>query len=475
MNAHTTVPNLYEVEIEQALIGAVMHENKLYWRTSEIVADADFYDPMHQKVWASICEAMAQDRPADVRMLAVKLRPYAEDLKDKEKFDLFEYLRGLSLAAPSHPNVVEMAKSIADLARRRRIVTEASCAIDAAYYDRETLPDQIADKAGEALFDAAHRHEAGNGPEPLIDVMRRAVQMAEDARRNPDRAGVTTGLPSVDARLSKLFPARLYILAADSSMGKSALAAQICRSASESTVALFFAKEMDSEEVGMRFLAQDAGVAANRLMEGRASSAEIERAAAAIAEYDRGKFLIDGSSSLTVAQMRGRAQAVRRREGRLDLIVIDNLRQVRAADPRSPQVQQLDQITRDCKAMAKDMGAAVLLIAPLNRELWKRDSPRPLISDIYGSSAIEYNADDIWFLFREEFYLERNEPDHSKAEAHTSWLTKLEASKGLAEVFNAKRRGGPLGSVKLKFDGPLTLFSEIETEQQHFDAQGLLV
>lgn len=462
MNAHTTVPALYEVEIEQDLIGAVMCSSRSYWPASEVLTPDDFYDPMHRRLWALIGERVEADLPVDPRMLAPVLRPVAEELHATDNFDLMEYLRGMAMVGSS-VNVRAVARTIADLGRRRRIVAEASAAIDAAYYDRETAPDQIADKAGEALYLASHHEQAGNGPEPIGDVVRRAVQQAEDARRNPDRARITTGLPSVDARLGGFFPGHLYILAAPPSMGKSALAAQMCLSSSRAGyVALLFAKEMDSEEVAMRFLAQDAGVAANRLSEGRATDAEIQRAAEASRLYDEGKFLIDGSPSLTVAQMRARAQAIRRREGKVDVVVIDNLRQVRAADPRAPEPQRLDQITCDCKAMAKDLGCAIILVAPLNRELWKRENPRPLISDIYGSSAIEYNADHIWFLFREEFYLERNKPDGSDAKKLTEWTAKYAAAEGLAEVFSAKRRGGPLGSAKLKFDGPLTRFSEIE-------------
>lgn len=472
MNAHTSVPALYEVEIEQDLIGAVMSSSRSYWPAAEVVTVEDFYDPLHRRLWALIGERVEADQPVDPRMMASVLRPVAEELA-AEKFDLPEYLRGMALGRSS-ANVKALARTIADLGRRRRIVEEASAAIDAAYFDRETAPDKIADQAGEALYQASHRHEAGNGPEPIADVVRRAVQQAEDARRNPHRARITTGLPSVDARLGGLFPGHLYILAAPPSMGKSALAAQMCLAASKAAfTTLLFAKEMDSEEVAMRFLARDVGVAANRLSEGRATDAEIQRAAEASRLYDEGKFLIDGSPSLTVAQMRARGQAVRRREGSLDLVVIDNLRQVRAVDPRAPEPQRLDQITCDCKAMAKELGCALILVAPLNRELWKRENPRPLISDIYGSSAIEYNADHIWFLFREEFYLERNKPDGSDAKKLTEWTAKSDAAAGLAEVFNAKRRGGPLSSAKLKFDGPLTLFSEIEQEQP--DAQGLLV
>lgn len=466
MNAHTTVPNLYEIEMEQALIGAVLAANRQYWPAAEIVSASDFYDALHQKIWQVIGEQIENDRPADPRFIIARLRPDLEQITSDQKFDAVEYLRTMAVAGSVDSNVKATAHTIADLARRRKIVEEASAAIDAAYFDRETSSSVIVDNAVEAIYDAANKDQRGPGPEPLIDVVRRAAQAAEEARLNPNQAKITTGIESVDAKLGGFFPRDLHILAAASSMGKSGLIGQMALSASRAGyVVLVFTIEMASEEVATRFLAVDAGIPANRITEGKTSAADTARIAEATTAYADGQFLLDGSSNLSMAQIRARAQAVRRKYGQVDLIMIDHLRLVRAADMRAPEHERLDQVTKDAKALAKDMNAAVLLIAPVNRELWKRESPRPLISDIYGASAIEYNADHIWFLHREEFYLDRNQPDTSNAEAHTKWLTKLEAAKGKAEVFGAKRRGGPLGSAHLIFDAPLVRFLEPGTAQ----------
>jgi replicative DNA helicase len=461
MNAHVTTPNLYEIELEQALLGAVLLTNRLYWKAEAHLTAADFYEGLHGKLWACVSDLIANDRPADAHLVTAAMRPHFEQIKAEQDFDPAEYLWKLIGAATPDANVDALARTIADLARRRCIVAEASAAIDAAYHDRETPTDRIADQAAEAIYEASRHDGLGRGPEPLIDVIRRAAQAAEESRLNPGRARITTGIPSIDNKLGGFFPRDLHVLGAASSMGKSGLVGQMSLNAAwAGYVVLVFSIEMASEEFATRYLAMDSGVPANRIAEGRTSANETAMIAEATTAYSEGRFFLDGSSNLSMAQIRGRAQATRRRHGQVDLIVIDHLRLVRAADPRQPEHERLDQLTKDAKAIAKDFAAAVLVIAPVNRELWKRENHRPIISDLYGASAIEYNADHVWFLHREEFYLERNEPAGGDGEVHAKWLARLEASKGKAEVFGAKRRGGPLGAAHLMFDAPLVRFYE---------------
>lgn len=464
--ARNTVPDLFEIEVEQRLIGSVIQKPSLYWSVQEIVKPGDFYQSLHIGIWLTLGQQIENDRPCDVGSLSARMKPALAKITSDENFDAQAYLQQVAFMGAGSSDIRGWARIVSDLARRRRVVQAASVAIDAAYFDRETAPDQIADLAGESIYEAAHRNEAGQGVEPLLDVIRRAATAAEDARRNPNKARLALGLPSLDRALGGLFPRDLTVLAAASSMGKSGLIGQIALAASRAGhVPLVFSIEMASEEFATRFLAQDAGIPANKIAEGRTSSADTTRIAEATQGYSEGQFFIDGTSNLTMAQMRARAQAVRRRHGRLDVVVADHLRLIRASDPRAPEHERLDQITRDAKALAKDLETAVLLIAPVNRELWKRDSHRPIISDIYGASAIEYNADHIWFLHREEFYLERTAPDQGNTKAYGEWSEKLERARGRAEVFGAKRRGGPLGSAMLKFNAPLVRFEEIEDEQ----------
>jgi replicative DNA helicase len=463
------VPELFSIEAEQSLIGAVLSDNAAYWRVSEKITNDDFYDPLHGRIWAKIGDLIAKD----VRANAVTLT--ATMASDKGLLEIgADYVRNLISATPTLAPLQDDVRTITDLARRRRIVEASTDAIDRAYYDREAQPEAIADQLGEFVYSAAHKHEIGQGPEPLIDVVRRAADGAERARLNPERARISTGLPCVDDALGGLFPRELHVLGAASSMGKSGLLAQFALSAAfAGYVVLAFSIEMASEELATRYLAIDAKVSANRITEGKTTAHDIEHMAEATLRYTDLPFDLDGSSRLSMAQIRARAQGVRRRRGRIDLIVIDHMRLVRPADPRAPQHEQLDQVTQDAKALAKDLDAAALLVSPMNRELWKRQSHRPIMSDLYGASAIEYNADHIWLLHREEYFLQRESISESDQKSHTEWLTKLEVQRNKAELIGAKRRGGPLSSAMLKFDAPFVRFIDPNHDQP--DAQGMIL
>lgn len=451
------VPELYSIEAEQAVLGAVIGSPSEFWKASELVGPDEFYDPLHARIWKAIAAIMERDGALSTPTL------YAALGADEGLASVggAEYLQGLTYSAPATSRAKAHCAVIADFARRRRIVEAASDAIDKAYFDREASADSIADQGGEALYEAGHSLEIGKGPEPIGDVVRRAATMAETARRNPEKARVSTGMASVDRALGGLFPRDLTVLAAAPNIGKSGLSAQIAMCAARAGyVTLFQSKEMSSEELAMRFLACESGVPSNRIAEGRISQSESEKIAEAAFMFDDLPFRLDGSSYLTVAQIRARAQATKRKLGSLALVVIDHLRFIKPADRRASEPEQLQQITRDLKAMAKDLDTALLLVAHLNRDFWKRQSHRPIVSDLYGSSAIEQNADHIWFLHREEFYLERDEPPVTDQKAHDEWDRKSLAAKGEAELFGAKRRGGPLGTAKLKFDAPFVRFTD---------------
>jgi replicative DNA helicase len=470
MNAKPSikVPELFSVEAEQELIGAVLCDNTRFWRVSDQISPEDFYDPLHQRIWGTIADMLAKNRLASASTVMAAMTG-DEGLIDVGPY----YLANLSNAASVIGIVKDYARVIVDFARRRKIVMAASNAIDLAYYESRVKPEDIADQAGESIYDAAHRDAPGRGPEAMIDVVRRAAEMAEASRQNPHKAKLSFGLSSVDKALGGLFPRDLHVLAAAPNIGKSGLSAQIGLSAAlGGYTTLIFSKEMAAEEFATRYLAAETRIPSNRLAEGRISEVESQAIADATQAFCELPLLIDGASNLTVAQIRARCQATRRRRNALSLVIIDHLRFIAPADRRSDERDQIQQITRDLKSLAKDMELAVLLVAHLNRDFWKRQSHRPIVSDLYGSSAIEQNADHIWFLHREEYYLEREQPPEHDIKAHTEWLARVERAKGMAEIFGAKRRGGPLGSAQLRFDAPFVRFTEIEqsstTEEMWF-------
>jgi replicative DNA helicase len=450
----------YDVEVEQALLGSILIDNQIFWRIADKFAPPDFYDPLHQR----IAEAMVRHLNRGETVTPFTLHADMKADPGLNEVGGINFLANLAFAAPAGPLNVESYVRIGhELALRRKLIqigedllNEASTAPD------DISAESIAAKASEALYDAVHALDTGDGPEPLVDVALRFVQAAEEARRDPDKAKITTGIDSVDTELGGLFPGRLTVIGAPPSAGKSGLVAQMAKSGAKANhPGIIFSIEMRSEEIAGRYVAADVGVPVNRIEEGRTTDRTIEEMALVARDYADIPLRIDSESNPTVAQLRSKILAMSRRHGRIAFVVVDHLRLIQPTDLRAPEHERLDQITRDLKALAKDFNIAVLLVSTLNREFYKRASKRPLMSDLYGASAIEYHADFVWFLHREEYWLEREQPPETDAKAHGDWERKLTASRGKAELFAAKRRSGPLGTVMLKFDAPFVRFAEL--------------
>lgn len=468
-------PLPFDIEAEQALLGTLIRDPRKYWQVADrnMLAADHFYDALHQRLFAAIATLI----PRDETISTVSLNSAMRGDKGLEEVGGIEYLEGLAFSSPAGLNVKATAKIIRDIATRRTLLKLGEDMADACMGEgAEIDPDTLADRFGEQIYDATHREEAGKGPQDIYQVALRAAELADAARRNPDKAKISTGIRCVDTALGGIFPKDLTVLGAAPNLGKSGLVAQIALSAASAGHAtMFFSLEMAAEELGMRFIAKEVGVPSNRLTEGRTSEADVTRAfevAPAMAELP---LRIDDTSYLTTAQMRARCQAMRRRQGGLGLVIIDHLRFIRSEDRRADFTEQMQQITRDLKALAKEMEVGVLLVAHLNREFWKRNDHRPILSDLYGASAIEQNADHIWFLHREEYFLERSVPPETDQKAFGQWQEACERARGWAELFGAKRRGGPLGSAKLKFDAPFVRFSDPDDGQPTISAQEMML
>jgi replicative DNA helicase len=447
----------YDVDIEQALLGAILGDNALFWRVESLCSSHHFYDPLHQRMWAAIAFLCNSQRIATPLTVKAAL---ADDEGLKTIGEL--YLINLVRSAPSLPNVRDYAKILRELAVRREMIRISEDLLNAAMTrDLDIKPEEIADEACEALYEAAHAGDQGDGPQDIGDLMLEAAKAGERARNNPDATYISTGIPCVDKALGGLFPCDLTVLGAAPNMGKSGLVAQIGEGAARAGKrTLIFSLEMRPLAMTTRYAAVEAGASSDKILLGRTTDAQMDKLAAAPAKFAGLPLHIDGSRNLSVAQMRARVQALRRRTGKVALVVIDHLRFIRALDPRANEPDQIQQITRDLTTLGQELEVAVLLVAHLNREYNRRQNHRPIISDLYGSSAIEQNADHIWFLHREQYYLEREEPDNSDKKAYDAWSSALEKAKGGAELFNVKRRMGGLGNAKLLFKAPFVQFAD---------------
>lgn len=461
----------YDVGVEQALLGALMVDEQHFYelQTGATLSHHHFYDPLHRRLYEGIAKRASRGEMVTPLTMANAFR---EDAGLQEVGGR-KYLVNLVRSAPPMPNIRGYSEILRDLSLRRSLVVLSQDLVEGAY----SAPSgaAMADAISEEIYEVAHGGIAGAEPDTLDVAIDKAIAVAERALKEPRRVRISTGLPCVDTALGGLFITDLTVLGAAPSQGKSGLVGQLALAAArQDHPTLVFSKEMSSAEFCMRYIAQETGIPSNRIIEGRVTDPEFGKIMATRERFNNLPYRIDESSNLTVAQIRARAMAAKRKMRGLSLVAVDHLRFVQPADRRQEERDYIQQITRDFKIMGKELECAVLLVSHLNRDFRKRADKRPQESDLYGSSAIEQNADHIWFLHREEVYLQDEAPPASRAQDYANWETLYERSKGKAELFSKKRRGGPVGSAKLRFNGPMVQFNDPAIDSRQLSVDDVL-
>jgi replicative DNA helicase len=315
----------------------------------------------------------------------------------------------------------------------------------------------------------------------LYEALRKAAESAQLAfNRDGGVTGVTTGLASLDRHLGGLQPSDLIILAGRPSMGKTALAATIGVNTArhyaqtggkEGAAVGFFSLEMSGEQLGQRVLAEQSGISSDAMRKGRVQKGDFHRLAEITQQHATVPLYIEPTSNLSIDAVRTRARRMKRQYG-IGLLIIDDLQLLRATDSsfqaRQNRTIEVSEITRGLKAVAKDLNIPVLALSQLSRDVEKREDKRPMLADLRDSGAIEQDADVVCFMYREEYYLSRNEPrqrgeerDDSFMEWHIAWESRLRDVANIAEVIIAKQRMGPIGVEKLLFNPELTRFTDL--------------
>lgn len=453
----------YDIDVEQALLGTFLNDSNSYWRAVEILKPEHFYDPLHARIYTVIGELCAKDQRVTPLSLhaSMKSDPGVLETGGQAYFD------AMRSASPALPNIRELARVLRDLAVRRSIIRAAEIAIAAAYEPPlDKTADQIADDAAEQLFEAS-KGQMGEGSVTIRDLAQRAVRQAEDAMNAPASVCLTSGLWLVDQQLGGVYRGDLTILGGAPNMGKTSLAQHILfsnASAPDAEEAIFFSLEMAGEQVATRELAARARVPSDLMRRGKISAQQAEKLALAAYNFPDLPYHIDSTRRLSVAQMRARVQARKRRSKKgVSLVGIDHLRFIKPARPRDDEKDQIQQITSDLKDMAQELNVALLLVSHITREFSKRATTRPQLTDLYGSSAIEQNADAVWFIHREHYYLDRNPPgSKATSEDRAKHVALLERHSGRAEIFAAKQRMGPIGAAEVRFEEKFTTFSDLE-------------
>jgi replicative DNA helicase len=446
------------IDAEQALIGCVLYDNDAFARIDGVTPDC-FHEPYHGRIWAQIAARMAKNILADPISIV-------DALKGDSAFEAMggmQYLCDLEDHAPPAAKAGEYAAVLKD-ARLRRELLRLSGEMDKAAHDSEATGHQHLEAAEHALFALAEHGGETGGIVSLSDALDSTLDLIAKAFKNNGAvSGVPTGLIDLDAKLGGLHPSGLVIVAGRPSMGKTALALNIALNAAKAGArVVFFSLEMSKEELSGRLLADLTGISTDRQRKGQITAADYGSLKDAADELRRLPLDIDETGGIAISKLVTRARRWKRRQG-LDLVVVDYIQLVTTGEKGMNRVQEVSLITQALKAMAKDLAVPVMALSQLSREVEKRDDKKPMLSDLRESGSIEQDADVVAFVYREAYYLERTEPKADTHE-HDVWTDKMSQVQGLAEVIIAKQRHGPIGTVRLSWDGAVTRFGNLARE-----------
>jgi replicative DNA helicase len=474
----------HNVEVEQALLGAILINNEALYRVSDFLEPQHFFEPIHAKIYELASSLVRQGKVAS----PVTLKTFLPSDLDVGGLSASQYLARLAAEATTVINADDYGRTIYELALRRSLIVIGEDMVNVAYDAPVDLsPSNQIEDAERRLYELAETGRYDGGFQRFAQALTTAVDMAAHAyQRDGKLSGIATGLRDLDRIMGGLQKSDLVILAGRPGMGKTALATNLAYNVAkawEGTVRLdghtetvnggivgFFSLEMSAEQLATRIISEQTEIASYKIRRGEIETADFDRIAATAREMETIPLYIDESGGLAIAQLAARARRLKRQRG-LDLLVIDYIQLLHGSSRRANEgrVQEVTEITTSLKALAKELAIPIIALSQLSRQVENRDDKRPQLSDLRESGSIEQDADVVMFVFREEYYLRNREPRVGSDE-HFKWQAEMNAVHGKAEVIIGKQRHGPTGTVKLQFEADVTRFADL-SEQDQLPAQ----
>lgn len=462
----------HNLEVEQALLGAMLIDNEVAERVREYLEPRHFFEPVHGRIYEAILRLIDRDQ----RATPIKLKPFFDSDEALADVGGGAYLGRLASSAATIVDAHDYGRTIRDLALRRELIRIGEDMVLTAYQaDIDHSGAEQLEEAESRLFDLAQTGSADGGAKSFRHALHQALASAEAAYRDPDRiSGITTGLKSLNEKIGGLHKTDLVILAGRPAMGKTALATNIAYAAakrwhddlvaghdmarSRGCPVAFFSLEMSADQLAARIVSERAGIKSEEMRRGRLSQAQFEDLTRAVHEIEELPLYIDDTPALSITGLYTRARRLRRLHN-IGLVVVDYLQLLQGASRTESRVQEISEITRGLKALAKKLEVPVLALSQLSRMVEQRDNKRPQLSDLRESGTIEQDADIVMFVYREEYYLEQQKPDEL-SDKFDKWVERMERARGLAEVIVGKQRHGPTGTVQLSFAKETTRFTD---------------
>ena len=476
IDAQADLASLADVDVEQALIGAILVKNDLYGRVANTVKVEHFSDELHRRIWHVASSMIEKGHVAN----ALTMRTLLGNAEVAPGMTIPQYLARLMSDVATLDGVTDYARIVGALAARKELCAFGQDTMRIALdppveADLADLVSQAEDKL------AAIRRRIPAAHEDFEDfeaVSERALrQLCDDWRDGGKSKGFSTGFPQLDEMTGGLEAPDLIILAGRPGAGKTAAATNIAFSVAQRFKIEagdgkpkrvgFFSIEMSKDQLWQRILSESSDVPSSRMKKRDLTQDDVEMIVAAEREIRKLPLDIDASGKLTIAQLEMRARNRKKTRG-LDLLIIDYVQLIKGRERRSREdnrVQELTDITTSLKNLAKELNVPIIALAQVGRQVEMRDDRRPRLSDLRESGSIENDADIVLFIYREEYYLRQSEPPKGTA-AYGEWLRALNRVRGQAEVIVAKQRHGSTGSVLMGFDGATTRFLDRPPERE---------
>jgi len=445
----------HSTEAEQAVLGGIMLSNQHWDGIAERVIAEDFYTFAHKAIFQTMEELMRNQTPIDLITLDQALK--AKGISDS--VGGFAYLADLSNNTPNAINILAYAEIVREKAILRELIAVGNRIAENSYSPKGKDIKMVLDEAEREVFAIAEKRTSSTeGPQNVLSVLESTIARIETLGKLENHngvTGVTTGFVELDKKTAGLQPSDLIIVAARPSMGKTTFAMNLCENAAMASdkPVLVFSLEMPAEQIMMRMIASLARVDQTKIRTGQnLEEAEWSKIASVFGMFkQKNNLYIDDSSGLTPTELRSRARRVYRENGGLSMIMVDYLQLMRAPAFSDNRTLEIAEISRSLKALAKELEVPVIALSQLNRTLEQRADKRPVNSDLRESGSIEQDADLIMFIYRDEVYNDNSE------------------DKGVAEIIIGKQRNGPIGRVRLAFNGQFSRFDNLAEQREYRD------
>lgn len=435
----------HSVEAEQSVLGGLMLDASSFEAVAEVLGEGDFFRAAHRQIFTVMVQLLEQDQPLDVITVA-------DELKRRAQLDAvggLSYLTEITSAVAGSANLVAYARIVRERSTLRQLIVAATEIAKASYNPGALGADDLLQLAEKKVMEIVEERPKEGGFINVNQLLKQAVEKIDELfRQDSDLTGVSTGLSDLNAKTSGWQPGELIILAARPSMGKTALALNFVEAAltTQTRPVLVFSLEMPADSLVVRMLSSIGRIDQGNIRTGRLSEEDWPKLESAARKLKDKLLFIDDTAGLTPNEVRARTKKIAKEHGNPSLIMIDYLQLMHVGGASEGRTQEVSEISRAMKALAKEYQCPVICLSQLNRGVEARPNKRPMNSDLRESGAIEQDADVILFIYRDEYYNEES-PD-----------------KGVAELIIGKQRNGEIGTCKAAFVGKYTRFENLAPE-----------